>query len=70
MRYNSCDKILKNTNQKEKWKMWYNSKCYKCKTPIKLGYEWTYHYFYCPKCREDRSEDGNKTTLNEFEKIK
>lgn len=36
-----------------------NGKCFKCDTDIRIGREWNYHYFYCPKCREDRTQDGS-----------
>lgn len=38
-----------------------NGNCFKCDTKIKAGWEWNYHYFYCPMCKEDRNQDGSST---------
>lgn len=37
-----------------------NVKCYKCSTLIKRGYEWCYHYYYCPNCKDNRTEKGKQ----------
>lgn len=33
--------------------------CYACQTPIKSAREWNYTYFFCPQCKQDRTQDGS-----------
>jgi hypothetical protein len=53
-----CLRGFKISDLKGEHFMWNRAKCIKCDTEIKIGWEWGFPYYYCPKCREDRSEKG------------